>query len=84
MAEIGKMQGGDHSESLSSGNSSFGSDSVDKNTCFLCHGRGHWARHCISLPAQYLNEKAPKCYSCGGVGHFARCCPTGKLDSRVH
>lgn len=52
---------------------------VDKNTCFLCHGKGHWARQCPSLPSIYLNDNAPKCYICGGVGHFARVCPSSRI-----
>jgi hypothetical protein len=49
---------------------------VDKNECFLCHGVGHWARECTSLPKIYLQDNPPVCYSCGGEGHFARVCPS--------
>lgn len=49
---------------------------IDKNECFLCHGIGHWARECTSLPKIYLGDSPPICYSCGGEGHFARVCPS--------
>lgn len=49
---------------------------IDKNECFLCHGVGHWARECTSLPKMYLGDNPPVCYSCGGEGHFARACPS--------
>lgn len=48
---------------------------IDKNTCFICHGFGHYARSCTSLPSIYLHEDAPRCYNCKGFGHYARCCP---------
>lgn len=49
---------------------------ADRDTCFLCSGRGHWARNCTSLPPIYLAENPPHCYSCGGIGHYARFCPS--------
>jgi DnaJ-class molecular chaperone len=50
---------------------------ADRNTCYLCHGKGHWARDCTSLPSVFLVENPPRCYSCGGAGHYARFCPSG-------
>lgn len=52
----------------------------DRQECFLCHGVGHWARHCTSLPSVYLADNPPKCYCCGGTGHFARFCPSSKYQ----
>ena len=49
---------------------------MDKNVCYLCHGIGHWARECTSLPSGYLAENPPQCYHCSGIGHFAKSCPT--------
>lgn len=49
---------------------------VDSYTCFLCYGRGHWARCCTSLPPIYLVENPPRCFTCGGIGHYARFCPS--------
>lgn len=48
---------------------------IGKDECFVCHGFGHWARECTSLPATFLRENAPKCYNCYGIGHYARFCP---------
>lgn len=52
---------------------------VGKDECFVCHGFGHWARECTSLPATFLKENAPKCYNCYGTGHYARFCPNSIL-----
>lgn len=45
------------------------------DACYICKGRGHWARDCTSLPAAYLVANPPKCYCCHGSGHYARFCP---------
>lgn len=48
---------------------------INRSQCFICHGQGHWARDCTSLPAMYLVADAPRCFTCGGSGHYARFCP---------
>ena len=47
-----------------------------RNTCNQCHGTGHWARHCISLPASCFSNPPPRCYCCRGMGHYSKFCPS--------
>ncbi len=55
-------------------------NSADRDSCNICHKKGHWARQCPdrqgSRSRSGSRERPRNCWNCGDTGHSMLHCPT--------